>query len=120
MEIKGRDLIEGVPKTITISDDEVREAMAEPISTIVNAVRVALERTPPELSADIADRGIVLTGGGALLKGLDRLLMKESIEEKIRRLQKQKSALAADILGEESFARGLTLDDFRFLLGDQA
>src|SRR6058998_2904818 len=67
MEIKGRDLIEGIPKTLTITDAEIREALAEPISIIVNAVRVALERTPPELSADIVDRGIVLTGGGSLL-----------------------------------------------------
>ena len=78
MEIKGRDLIEGIPKTLTITDVEIREALAEPISIIVNAVRVALERTPPELSADIVDRGIVLTGGGSLLKNLDRLLREET------------------------------------------
>ena len=78
MEIKGRDLIEGVPKTLTITDAEIREALAEPISLIVNAVRVALERTPPELCADIVDRGIVLTGGGSLLKNLDRLLREET------------------------------------------
>lgn len=77
-EIKGRDLIEGVPKTLTITDGEIREALVEPISTIVNAVRVALERTPPELSADIVDRGIVLTGGGSLLKNLDKLLREET------------------------------------------
>ena len=64
MEIKGRNLIEGVPKTLTIDDSEIREALAECVATIVNAIRVALERTPPELSADISDRGIVLTGGG--------------------------------------------------------
>jgi rod shape-determining protein MreB len=78
MEIKGRDLIEGIPKTLTITDAEIREALAEPISLIVNAVRVALERTPPELSADIVDRGIVLTGGGSLLKNLDKLLREET------------------------------------------
>jgi rod shape-determining protein MreB len=78
MEIKGRDLIEGIPKTLTITDAEIREALAEPISVIVNAVRVALERTPPELSADIVDRGIVLTGGGSLLKNLDKLLREET------------------------------------------
>jgi rod shape-determining protein MreB len=78
MEIKGRNLIEGVPRTILITDEEVREALADPIATIVNAVRVALERTPPELSADIAERGIVLTGGGALLKGIDKRLMHET------------------------------------------
>ena len=78
MEIKGRHLIEGVPKTITISDEEIRDALAETVNVIVDAVRVALERTPPELSADIVDRGIVLTGGGALLKNLDRRLREET------------------------------------------
>ena len=72
MEIKGRHLIEGVPKTIIISDEKVREALAEPVNVIVEAVRVALERTPPELSADIVDRGIVMTGGGAMLKNMDK------------------------------------------------
>ncbi len=72
MEIKGRHLIEGVPKTITITDEEIRESLAETVNVIVDAVRVALERTPPELSADIVDRGIVLTGGGSLLKNLDK------------------------------------------------
>jgi rod shape-determining protein MreB len=78
MEIKGRDLIEGIPKTLTVTDTEIREALAEPINLIVDAVRVALERTPPELSADIVDRGIVLTGGGSLLKNLDKLLREET------------------------------------------
>ncbi len=78
MEIKGRNLIEGIPKTITITDEEIREALSDSIGTIVNAVRVALERTPPELSADIVDKGIVLTGGGALLKNLDKRLMEET------------------------------------------
>ncbi len=78
MEIKGRNLIEGVPRTITIGDEEIREALAEGISTIMNAIRVALERTPPELSADISDRGIVLTGGGGLIKNLDRRIRKET------------------------------------------
>ena len=78
MEIKGRDLVEGVPKTITISDEEIRESLAEPVATIIDAVRVALEQTPPELAADIVDRGIVLTGGGALLKNLDKRLREET------------------------------------------
>ena len=78
MEIKGRHLIEGVPKTITISDEEIREALAETVKVIVKAVRDALERTPPELSADIVDRGIVLTGGGAQLKDLDKRLREET------------------------------------------
>lgn len=78
MEVRGRNLIEGIPKTITITDDEVRESLADSVATIVNAVRVALERTPPELSADIVERGIVLTGGGAMLKNLDRRLSIET------------------------------------------
>jgi rod shape-determining protein MreB len=78
MEIKGRDLIEGIPKTLTVTDAEIREALQEPVSIIVNAVRVALERTPPELCADIVDRGIVMTGGGSLLRNLDRLLREET------------------------------------------
>ena len=77
-EIKGRDLVEGVPKTLTITDAEVREALAEPISQIVEAVRQALERTPPELSADIMDKGIVLSGGGALIRNLDQRLREET------------------------------------------
>jgi len=76
--ITGRNLIEGVPKTITIDDSEIREALAECIATIINGIRVALERTPPELSADISDRGIVLTGGGALIKNLDKRIREET------------------------------------------
>ena len=78
MEIKGRNLIEGIPKTLVVSDEEIREALEETVSILVSAVRVALERTPPELSADIVDRGIVLTGGGALLKNLDKRLREET------------------------------------------
>jgi rod shape-determining protein MreB len=78
MEIKGRNLIEGMPKTITVDDSEIREALSECVSTMVNAIRVALERTPPELSADIIDRGIVLAGGGALLKNLDKRIREET------------------------------------------
>lgn len=78
MEIKGRDLREGIPKTIIVDDQEIREALEDVIAAIINAVRVALERTPPELSADIIDRGIILTGGGALLKNLDKRLREET------------------------------------------
>lgn len=78
MEVRGRSLIEGIPKTITVTDREVREALDPAVSSIVNAVRIALERTPPELSADIIDRGIVLTGGGALLRNLDKRLTAET------------------------------------------
>ncbi|HVT43572.1 MAG TPA: rod shape-determining protein [Thermoanaerobaculia bacterium] len=78
MEVKGRDLVEGVPKTLVISDEEIREALSETVATIVEAVRVALERTPPELSADIMDKGIIIAGGGALLKNLDKRLREET------------------------------------------
>jgi len=78
MEIKGRNLIEGVPKTVTIGDEEIREALSDSIGIIINAIKVALERTPPELSADIMDRGIVLTGGGALLKRFDKRIADET------------------------------------------
>ena len=78
MEVKGRDLVAGLPKTLTVTSEEIREALAEPVSAMIDAVRVALEQTPPELSADIVDKGIVLAGGGALLKGLDMLLREET------------------------------------------
>lgn len=78
IEVKGRDLVAGLPKTLTITSQEVREALLEPINTIVDSVRVALERCPPELSADLVDRGLILAGGGALLRGLDKLLAEET------------------------------------------
>ncbi len=78
VEVKGRDLVDGLPKTTVISDDEVREALGETVMTIVEAVRACLEQTPPEMAADIVDKGIVLTGGGALLRGLDLLLRQET------------------------------------------
>ena len=78
LEIKGRDLIEGCPRTLTITDEEIREALAEPVTTSREAVRMALERTPPELSADIMDKGIVLSGGGSMLRGLDQRLRNET------------------------------------------
>jgi len=78
MEIKGRDLVAGVPKTLKISSVQIREALSEPVNAIVEAVRQALERTPPELAADILDRGIILTGGGALLRGMDKRLRQET------------------------------------------
>jgi rod shape-determining protein MreB len=106
MESKGRDLIEGIPKTLTITDAEIREALSEPISLIVNAVRVALERTPPELSADIVDRGIVLTGGGSLLKNLDRLLREET---------GLPVSVAEDPLSSVVLGTGKMLSDFELL-----
>ena len=78
MDVKGRDLVSGIPKTVTVHSQELRECIQEPIQAIVEAVRRALEITPPELAADIVDRGIVMTGGGALIKGLDRLLHHET------------------------------------------
>ncbi|MFC1855544.1 rod shape-determining protein [Thermodesulfobacteriota bacterium] len=78
MEIKGRDLVDGIPKTLTINAEEIREAISEPVKSIVDAVKVALESTPPELAADIVDTGIVLAGGGANLKNLDILLREET------------------------------------------
>jgi rod shape-determining protein MreB len=78
MEVKGRDLVAGVPKTVVVGGDEIRDALQEPINAIVEAVLLALERTPPELSADIVDKGVVLTGGGALLRNLDVLLREET------------------------------------------
>ena len=74
MEVKGRDIVSGIPKTVKVGSAEVRESIQEPVAAVVDAVRMALERTPPELASDIVDRGIVMTGGGALLKGLDSLL----------------------------------------------
>lgn len=78
LEVKGRDLIAGLPKTLRITSEEVREALSESISTIVEAVRITLERCPPELSADLVDRGIIMTGGGALLRGFPRLVSEET------------------------------------------
>src|ERR671926_473972 len=106
MEIKGRHLIEGVPKTITITDEEIREALAETVNVIVDAVRVALERTPPELSADIVDRGIVLTGGGSMLKNLDKRLREET---------GLPLAMAEDPLSSVVLGAGKMLLDFNLL-----
>ena len=106
MEIKGRHRIEGVPKTITITDEEIREALAETVNVIVDAVRVALERTPPELSADIVDRGIVLTGGGSMLKNLDKRLREET---------GLPLAMAEDPLSSVVLGAGRMLSDFNLL-----
>jgi rod shape-determining protein MreB len=106
MEIKGRNLIEGVPRTISINDTEIREALGECVATIINAIRVALERTPPELSADISDRGIVLTGGGALLKNLDKRIREET---------GLPVSIADDPLASVVLGTGRMLSDFRLL-----
>jgi len=78
IEVKGRDLVSGLPKTIVINSEEIRGALLETISTIIEAVRISLERCPPELAADLVDRGLILAGGGALLRGIDRLLSEET------------------------------------------
>ena len=106
MEIKGRNLIEGVPKTVIIEDTEISEALAECVATILNAIRVALERTPPELSADISDRGIVLTGGGALIKNLDRRIREET---------GLPVSIAEDPLASVVLGTGKMLTDFKLL-----
>jgi rod shape-determining protein MreB len=106
MEIKGRDLIAGVPKTVTIDDSEIREALSECVATIMNAIRVALERTPPELSADISDRGIVLTGGGAMLKNLDKRIREET---------GLPVSIAEDPLASVVLGTGKMLTDFKLL-----
>jgi rod shape-determining protein MreB len=106
MQVKGRNLIEGLPRTVTIDDSEIRVSLSECVATIVNAVRVAVERTPPELSADISDRGIVLTGGGALLKNLDKRIREET---------GLPVSIANDPLASVAFGAGKMLTDFRLL-----
>jgi rod shape-determining protein MreB len=78
VEVKGRDLIAGLPRTIKVTSNEIRDALRDPLGVIIDSIRVSLERCPPELSADLVDRGIVLTGGGALLKGIDQLISEET------------------------------------------
>ena len=78
MEVKGRDLAAGLPKTLTIRSEEIREALQEPVSQILESIRITLERCPPELSADLIDRGIVMAGGGSLLRGIDRMVAQET------------------------------------------
>jgi rod shape-determining protein MreB and related proteins len=104
--VKGRDLVAGLPKTITLKDQEVREALGDAVSAIVGAVRVALESTPPELSGDISDKGIILTGGGSLLKGLD---------ERIREETGMPVLVADEPLASVVMGTGMMLEDFRLL-----
>lgn len=106
MEIKGRNLMEGIPKTLVITDEEVREALSETVGVIVETVKVALEKTPPELSADIVDRGIVITGGGALLKNLDKRLREET---------QLPVTVAEDPLRSVVMGTGKMLSDFNLL-----
>jgi rod shape-determining protein MreB len=106
MEVKGRDLVAGIPKTLIISDEEIREALAETFSTIVEAVKIALERTPPELAADIVDKGVVVAGGGSLIKGLDTLL---------REATGLPITLAKDALSAVALGSGKALCDINLL-----
>ncbi len=106
MEVRGRNLVEGVPKTETVNDTEIREALSASVATILSAIRVALERTPPELSADICDRGIVLAGGGALLKNLDKRVREET---------GLPVTVAADPLETVVLGTGKMLTDFKLL-----
>ena len=106
MEVKGRDLVAGIPKVLIINDEEIREALAEPVSTIVENVKIALERTPPELAADIIDKGIVMAGGSSMLKGLDLLLREETGLPII---------LAEDPLSAVALGTGKALDELELL-----
>jgi len=106
LEVKGRDLVAGIPKVLIINDEEIREALREPVSTIVETVKIALERTPPELAADIVDKGIVMAGGSAMLKGLDLLLREETGLPII---------LAEDPLSAVAIGTGKALDDLELL-----
>ena len=106
MEVKGRNLVAGIPKTLEMKSEEVREAMAEPLNAIVESVKIALERTPPELSADIVDKGIVLVGGGSLLTNMD-LLLRETTGLPVM--------LAEDPLTAVAMGTGRCLDDLRLL-----
>ena len=106
VEIKGRNLIEGIPKTLVITDEEIREALSECVGTIINAIRVALERTPPELSGDIVDKGIVLTGGGSMLRNLDKRIREET---------GLPVTLANDPLSSVVLGTGRMLSDFSLL-----
>jgi rod shape-determining protein MreB len=106
MEIKGRDLVAGIPKTVEIKSEEIREALAEPINAIVESVKMALERTPPELSADIVDKGVVLVGGGSMLANLD-LLLRETTGLPVM--------LAEDPMTAVAIGTGRCLDEMRLL-----
>jgi len=103
MEVRGRDLIAGLPKTIRVTSEEIREALQEPVNAIVERVRSVLEETPPELAADIIERSITLTGGGALLRGIDKLL------ESVTNIRVQ---VADDPLSCVAIGTGRALEEF--------
>jgi len=106
MEIKGRDLMSGIPKTLTVTEDEIREALSDSVATIVHTIKVTLENTPPELASDIVDRGIVIAGGGALLRGLDQLIREETDLPVV---------VADDPLSSVALGVGRSLDDLELL-----
>jgi rod shape-determining protein MreB len=106
IEVRGRDLVTGIPKILTIDSDEIRKAISEQVETIIETVRIALEQTPPELAADIVDKGIVLTGGGSLLKNLDILLREET---------KLPITITEDPLSTVVLGSGMTLDNISIL-----
>jgi len=106
MEVKGRDLVDGFPKTFVLTEGEIREALQDSVTTIVETVRTCLEQTPPELAADIVDTGIVIAGGGGLLRGLDRLLARET-QLPVRVAQDPMSCVALGV--------GRVLDELEFL-----
>ena len=106
MPVRGRNIVDGLPRTVTVEDDEIREAMADCVNSIVSAIRVALERTPPELSGDISERGIILTGGGSLLKSLD---------ERIRFDTGMPVLVADEPLASVVLGTGKMLEDFKLL-----
>lgn len=111
MEVKGRDMVTGLPKTMTVTSEEVREALMEPVSAIVDAIRITLERAAPELSADLVDRGMVLAGGGGMLRGLDKLIADES---------KLPVHIADDPLSAVAEGTGVVLHELEFLRNMQA
>jgi rod shape-determining protein MreB len=107
LEVRGRDIVAGLPKTVDVSSAEVREALAEPVAQIVERVKAVLEQTPPELSSDIIERGIVLTGGGGLLRGLDRLISLATGGIPVR--------VADDALSCVAMGTGKALEEFRHI-----
>ena len=106
LEVKGRDLVAGLPKTLTGTSEQIRDALQEPVSQIVDAVRITLEKCPPELSADLVDRGLVLAGGGSMLRGLDKLIASQT---------GLPVTLADDPLSAVAEGTGVVLNELNFL-----
>ena len=106
MEVRGRDLVTGLPKIFTLTSSEIRDALTEPVSIVVNTIRITLEKTPPELAADIMDRGVVLAGGGSLLRGLDRFITQET---------EMSVFLVDDPLSAVAYGTGKILDEIDLL-----